>query len=480
MKEGLINEDGELRYYKNGKLYHAGAIEDGGDIFYIDSTGRAVKGHHVVHGEMGNGILKRGTYTFNEDCTLIKGSYVAPKKQKKSKNKKPTSRKSGWKWYKDKKQRWLVAGVAVGVVLLIIASVADQFFLGGVRLKKKTPENQQVVQTEYDLPEFTEEVVLCSAAAKALYDGETTVEAAVQEGFPCKPFRFDYRIRGASGILLLSEHKDLSGGREYILPEKENNLQIYNLKTDTTYYYKVTVNGAEIGSGSFKTAASTRFVYAPTNSSNPASLNARDIGGYVNMDGETVKQGLLIRGAEIDGLVEKFYYMNDDVAAEFSETFGFVYDFDLRGANLYPVAYVSRLGDDVEHKFYGAPQYGEIFSDQYTPALKEIFTDFAESENYPMYLHCTYGADRTGTIVFLLQGVLNMSQEDMITEYQRTGFAENGFDTSRSMDVVINGLQPYEGNTLQEKIVSFLKTKVGITDEQIESIRNIFLKGLAH
>lgn len=476
MKEGLLYEEGELRYYKNGELYHAGVIRDGGDIFYIDSSGRAVKGHHIIHGEMGNGILKRGTYTFDDDYTLIKGSYVAPKKRKKVKKKSSRGRKSGSKWYRDKKKRWIAAGLIIGVLLLIGAALVDQLFTGKLEFRKKTAQPAQTVQTECDLPVFDEEVLLCTAAAKALYDGTATAEAAVQEGLPYKAFSFNYRIRGASGLLVISEQADLSVGREYVLPENQNSVQIHNLKTDTRYYYKVTVSGKEMGSGSFKTAASTRFVYAPTNSPNLGSLNARDIGGYVNMDGKTVKQGMLIRGAEIDGLVEKFYYMNDDAAAEFMETFGFVYDFDLRGASLYTGSYISRLGKEVEHKFYGSPQYGEIFSDMYMPALKDIFTDLAKPENYPMYLHCTYGADRTGTIVFLLQGVLNMSEEEMITEYLRTGFAASGFEVSQSMDVVINGLQPYEGDTLQEKIVSFLKTEVGITDEQIEQIRNILLE----
>ena len=319
------------------------------------------------------------------------------------------------------------------------------------------------------LPQFEQAVLLCSKEAKQVYDGELKIENAVATGAPYRPFVFEYRLEKASGTLRLGEDSSFADAREYNLDKEKTSISIDNLKTGTTYYYQVEVSGKQY-SGTFQTAASNRFI------SIPGTENLRDIGGYQTLDGKTVKQGLLIRGCELDGIQNEDYFVAAQDIAGVQETFGFVYDLDLRSPDILEGEYQSRLGAEVGHKFYDAPSYAQIFRPEYTDSLKNIFTDLADPDKYPMYLHCTWGRDRTGTVVLLLQGLLNVSEEDLMQEYRLTGYVTPAVATNNKMATVIMQLAAYEGDTLQEQIVNYLTTTVGVTQEEIESIRSIFLE----
>lgn len=460
-KNGLFEENGELIYYKNGRPYHAGIVKEGKDIYYVGSGGRAIKGTHNVHHEMANDILKRGTYTFGEDYKLVPRSYIAPKK-----NKKHTKKKTSIS--KKKKIVLIAVAVAVLIALFDVGLVIKQQIDNRRESENKANHSQNDLQIR--LPVFDKEVLLCTDAAKKAYDGEITVQQAIAAGNPYRPFVFKYQLIDQDGILQLSENADMINAQEYVLSCKEKSVSIDNLKTGTTYYYKVTV-GKDTYPGSFHTAESTRFI------SLPGVYNTRDIGGYTTLDGKKVKQGMLIRGTEIDGLIEPTYFLEKDAIAAVQETFGFVCDLDLRESSIINANYQTRLGKDVQHKFYNSPMYGSIFSADYQPALKQIFTDLADPTNYPMYLHCTYGADRTGTICFLLEGILNLPEEMMQRDYQLTGYFLSSYTTISYINSIYGGVEGYAGDTIQERIVSYLTSpEVGVTMEEIESIRSIFLE----
>lgn len=477
MKEGLLFENDELVFYKNGEPYHAGVIEVDGSIYYISAGGKAVKGEHIIHGVMTNGIIPKGTYTFDDDYKLVAGSYIAPKKRKKKKKKQlatqstrsPRSRKRLLR--KIKKAAFKIIPAVLGLVFVVVFAVyiSQQGHGDPNPSGTKNPSNGTLGSaTVISLPTFNEEVLLCSEAAKLAFDHQMDIADAIAYGTPYRPFVFKYQFVNCSGVLYISENSDMTNAVQYSLPGDQTHLEIDNLKTGTTYYYLVRVNEEE-HIGSFTTARSNRFLNIPD------TVNMRDIGGYKTLDGKVIKQGLLIRGTELDGLVNSEYFPSSDAIRQMQETFGFVYDMDLRSPEVFLGSYYSRLGNDVGHMFYDAPQYGQVFSQGSIPSLRAIFQDLADPEKYPMYMHCTWGMDRAGTIIFLLQGVLNVSEEDMILEYKQTSYVHPAIADNHNMDIIIAGLAPYEGNTLQEKIVSFLTTVVGVEEEEIQAIRSILL-----
>ena len=352
----------------------------------------------------------------------------------------------------------------------IVAGALTLLMLGSMAACKsepaEVPVNPTVAVAEgVALPQFDTEVLLCTEEAKQVYDGELKLEAAVSTGTPYVPFVFEYLLE-QDGTLSISEDGAFAVSKEYNLDKAETSITIDNLKTGTTYHYQVDV-ADQTYSGTFRTAASNRFI------SIPGTENLRDIGGYKTLDGKTVKQGLLIRGCELDGIKNEDYYLSDEDVAAVRETFGFVYDLDLRSPEIVEGDYQSRLG--VDHKFYDAPSYAQIFRSEYQESLRQIFADLADPDKYPMYLHCTWGRDRTGTVVLLLQGLLNVSEEDLLAEYRLTGYVTPAVATNNKMDTVFLQLGGYEGDTLQEKIISYLTTDIGVTQEEIDSIQSIFL-----
>lgn len=453
MKEGLVLENGELRFYQNGEPYHAGVIQVDDAIYYVDSCGYIVNGECVVEEQRCNGLLNPGTYTFGKDGKLIGSCNCVP---------------SG-----EKRKRKCFSKLILGGVLIALVTVASIGLMscGNNPVVDDSAITPTVTVGEgVALPQFEKEVLLCSEQAKQVYDHELEIENAVSTGTPYRPFVFEYRLEHASGTLRLSENSSFADSQEYDLDKEKTSISIDNLKTGTTYYYQVEVAGEQY-SGTFHTASSNRFI------SIPGVENLRDIGGYKTLDGKTVKQGLLIRGCEMDGLKNEEYFVSDADVANVQNTFGFVYDLDLRSPEVFEgEEYTSRLGTNVGHKFYDAPNYAQAFNKEYLASMREIFGDLAKPENYPMYLHCTWGRDRTGTIVLLLQGLLNVSKEDLLQEYRLTGYVTTSVATNNKMDVVFLKLESYKGDTLQEKIIDYLTTTVGVTPEEIASIQSIFLE----
>lgn len=260
----------------------------------------------------------------------------------------------------------------------------------------------------------------------------------------------------------LATNDSFANAQVYYLESSSGVFDFKHLYANTTYYYRVTVytrQGTDTATGQFKTADTPRIL------SIDGLSNVRDIGNWRTDSGKRIKQGLLIRGTEMDGAVESVYYLTNAGLVDMLEIFGIKTDIDLRAQT---ATSKDALGSRVDHKYYDMVQYDGIFTDYGKEKIRMVFADLANPDNYPIYLHCTYGCYRTGTICYLLEALLGVSRGDCLKDYGLSNL------NIANIQVIENGLKSYEGDTLKEQVESYLLS-CGVSEYQISSIRNIFL-----
>ena len=207
--------------------------------------------------------------------------------------------------------------------------------------------------------------------------------------------------------------------------------------------------------------------------------NVRDIGGWNGLG-----TGRVYRGGEPDCLGScdpgngplSHYTIQLEGLKTMREKLGIRTDLDLRKARECPDPDRSALGVSLVR----APVRGymEMFDKVNEKAWADAIRVFSDARNYPVYFHCWGGADRTGTLALLLQGLCGVPEADLHIDYELTTFA--GFLRARDPkgpagDQYVNmlkRLKTYPGSAFKDKIASFLKTKFGITDAEIAAIRS--------
>ena len=177
--------------------------------------------------------------------------------------------------------------------------------------------------------------------------------------------------------------------------------------------------------------------------------NVRDIGGWKTGDGRTVKYGMLYRGGQLNGYAG-MDAMTDKGKYVFDKILNIKSELDLR-----------RPGKDdggqsecwwnaednylkvslpqyscILPEFEGSESGGSKFKPESLEAIKNIFKFLSDENNYPIYFHCNAGADRTGTLAFLINGLLGVSYEDLTRDFETTSFTYYG---SRWRSNIIDG-----------------------------------------
>lgn len=230
--------------------------------------------------------------------------------------------------------------------------------------------------------------------------------------------------------------------------------------------------------------------------------NMRDIGGWSTESGKTVRYGMLYRGACIDG------YNGIELTAfgkqQFREMLNIKTQLDLRGSDDGDKG--EQSVSDFGGKYVKATfdQYDYIFKNSRSPqALEKIFDVLSDEANYPIYFHCNAGSDRTGTLAFIINGLLGVSHEDLTRDFELTGFSigkrlRSALDMDASgvrwnasgvmqnnssnyiawgplYDTMIRDFGTGDGK-LSSAIENFLKTKCNVTQDEIDAVRRLMLE----
>ncbi len=275
-----------------------------------------------------------------------------------------------------------------------------------------------------------------------------------------------------------------------------------------TYYWKVEngEDGTLICEDTFQVKdAAPRFITTSQVS------NVRDLGGWKTESGDQVKYGLVYRGGMTNPGGENNFPEKDVIL--FRDTLGIRTEIDLRMPRQDDRNQtVSILGEDAP--YYKLPMHGycciipdyrqigpvyRAYSRENTESIREVFHILAQEESYPVYFHCNAGADRTGTLAYLINGLLGVSYEDLTRDFELTsfsaagrrwrseivggtGFAAEGVMQDDQENYVAWGKmhqmmqQQYGAGTLAETIENYLITACGVPQEDIDSVRRILLE----
>ena len=278
----------------------------------------------------------------------------------------------------------------------------------------------------------------------------------------------------------------------------DGKVTLQNLFRSTVYEWQViTESGKKSKVATFETGDYVRFL---TVGSIP---NFRDNGGWTTVDGKKIKQGLVYRGFELnDHDLDKSGNHNQNISGDddpgkkvFVDDLGIRAEVDLRGASEADNAVrcgmnpTTTTEDDPKFVSYERLQISS-YADGLKGSkenIKKIFEEYlANADEKPVYYHCYGGADRTGTIGFLLGAILGMSYSDLIIDYEATTFSNNLKEHNRDSDrytyfpAMLEEIQSwsyYDANKpLSEIIETYLVQDVGVAQTKINRIREIMLE----
>ena len=246
---------------------------------------------------------------------------------------------------------------------------------------------------------------------------------------------------------------------------------LHNFVPGQTYYYKVEADGQELTRGQFTPAGNLRMIYLRSGS------NIRDLGGWTTEDGRRLQYGHIYRGGEMHGGSQTTLTAAD--VAELKRL-GVAAELDLREDADFADGVTTRsaLGAGVPYYYFNQQEFGsnalQLYRQQYRHAFDFIAKNLEAGR--AVYFHCIWGADRTGAMAFLLEGLCGVRRSDMYQDYELTTFSKAGTRTKDGLDSKFTYIDTFEGTTQQQRFFRYLNEYVGVPADTLNTIRRIMLE----
>ena len=311
------------------------------------------------------------------------------------------------------------------------------------------------------------------AEADDSLDWRSLKQKGTEKSYPL-PVRFIWNTDETRDVqtvcLYLSTEPDFTKAKKISVPAEQNQTEVYNFSAGTEYYWKVVLTGlhstAESPLGYFRTRDEVPTLYRVD-----GITNVRDIGGWHTFDGKRVKRGMVFRGSEMD----THHSLTEKGRLALRNDMGIRTDLDLREEAL-GLLTRSPIGPDIRFELIPVRAYAEFMASENCADCRAVFSLLADETAYPIYLHCWGGADRAGTVVLLLNGLLGVDDESLLLDYEMTLFSVWG-ERSRSSVLfrgLLEALDCYGGHDepLRVKAENYLRS-AGVTDCQIRTIRDL-------
>ena len=246
-------------------------------------------------------------------------------------------------------------------------------------------------------------------------------------------------------------------------------VDIWHLYIGTTYYWKVIAKRA----GHIVAASDTRSFTTDTKPPRwirvPGITNARDIGGWPIGDDRVIHQGKVYRSSEMNGRLQ----LAERGRRVLIDELGIKTDLDLRSES--EQAAPALPSERVTWIHAPISPYDCISDAAFRDDYLKIFRVFADPSHYPILFHCVGGADRGGTVAFLLNGLLGKAYEHLMVDYELTTLSVWG-ERSRFSDqftALLNTLSTFadDPHDLHTQVENYLLS-IGMMHEELATIRH--------